>query len=112
MLAQVCFWVCTYVCKCVFVCAACAAVGGGLFIMLRVSPPAKPLLSQHRAPAAPALVLLPYLRPMGAPVAYSAPQGQNAGAPTETQTTITTSSTRELLLIHMEEHEENPWVYF
>ncbi len=89
------------VCVNVFVCAACAAVGGGLFIMLRVSPPAKPLLSQHRAPAAPAPALLPHLSPMGAPIAYSAPQGQYAGAPTETQTT---SSTRKLLLISTGEH--------
>ncbi len=76
-------------CLCVFVCAPRAAVGGGLFIMLCVSPPAKPLLSQHRAPAATALALLPYLSPMGAPIAYSAPQGQYTGAPTETQSTIT-----------------------
>lgn len=80
---------CALVCKRLFVCAPRAAVGGGLFIMLCVSPPAKPLLSQHRAPAATALALLPYLSPMGAPIAYSAPQGQYTGAPTETQATIT-----------------------
>ena len=64
------------------------AVGCGLFIMLCVSP-AKPLLSQHRAPAALVLALLPYLGPMGSPMAYSAPQGQHTGTPTEAQTTIT-----------------------
>lgn len=82
-------YVVAHVCGCLFVCAPCAAVGGGLFIMLCVSPPAKPLLSQHRAPAAPALALLPYLSPMGASIAYSVPQGQYTGAPTETQANIT-----------------------
>lgn len=33
----------------VCVCPSCAAVGGGLFIMLNVSPPAMPLLSQYKA---------------------------------------------------------------
>lgn len=46
-----------HVCGCVFMRVACAAVGGGLFIMLCMSPPAKPLLSQHRAPAAPVLAV-------------------------------------------------------
>lgn len=55
--------------------------------MLCVSPPAKPLLSQHRAPAASALALFPYLGPMGAPIAYSAPEGRKTGAQAETQTT-------------------------
>lgn len=35
------------------VCLVCAAVVGGLFIMLCKSSAAKPLLSQHRVPPAP-----------------------------------------------------------
>ncbi|KAK1896828.1 5'-3' exoribonuclease 2 [Dissostichus eleginoides] len=52
----------------------------------------------------PALALSPYLSPMGAPIAHSAPQGQCAGAPEETHTPITSSSTHELPLITMGEH--------
>lgn len=52
-----------------------AAVGGGVFIMLCMSS----------VLAATALALLPNFSPMGAARAYSAPQGQQRGTPTETQ---------------------------
>lgn len=50
-------------------CTVCCS-GGGLFIMLCMSPPAKPLLSQQGATAA----LLRYQSPIGTAMGYSAPQ--------------------------------------
>lgn len=70
-------------CTCGDVCFACAAVGGGLFIMLCMSSLAKPLLSQHRAPLASVLALyrtsvpgeLPLYCPCGAQYPIQAPLG-------------------------------------
>lgn len=69
-------------CTCGDVCFACAAVGGGLFITLCMSSPAKPLLSQHRAPPASVLALYRTSVPGGAHTGYCAPQEQYGGSAT------------------------------
>lgn len=88
---------CAHVCVCVCILCCSGRRVVHYAVCVCVSPPAKPLLSQHRAPAAPMLALLPYLIPVGAPIAYSAPQGQYTGAPNRNTDHHTPSQTAQLM---------------
>lgn len=92
-----CFYVCMWgVCVCILCCSGRWVVHYAVCVSSRKAS----VISTQ----SPALALTPYLSPTGAPLAHSTPQGQCAGAPEETHTPITSSSTHELPLITMGEH--------